>query len=147
LFDVQGLTRAYSCPFRFDRLWEYISTTRFCCRQADAELDKCPRDSLFLQMPAKYGDVFQHTATTYTQRKKYDFEHTGVYTLVASNCGNEEDYVLSGSVQVMNAYGYLPAYEYMKRPFFFWLLIVYICLTLLWIFRANKYRALLLDIH
>lgn len=57
---------------------------------------------------------------------------TGVYALVATNCGDLGGFRLSGTVSVLNPHGYLPANDYHKRSLFGLFAFVYFASFLAW---------------
>jgi hypothetical protein len=125
---------------KYSEFWNLISPQRFCCTLNDKEQGVCDDvDQLLVKKPkgASYEDVHVYSSQIAVSKalpeKKMSVRETGVYILVFSNCGDFSNGVVDGEVIVRNSYGYLPGNEYHKMPFYGWLLLIYIVLTVAWL--------------
>eukprot|EP00405_Crypthecodinium_cohnii_P039631 CAMPEP_0206541042 /NCGR_PEP_ID=MMETSP0325_2-20121206/9371_1 /ASSEMBLY_ACC=CAM_ASM_000347 /TAXON_ID=2866 /ORGANISM="Crypthecodinium cohnii, Strain Seligo" /LENGTH=539 /DNA_ID=CAMNT_0054038893 /DNA_START=220 /DNA_END=1836 /DNA_ORIENTATION=- len=124
---------------RFRDFWNLIDPNRFCSVQADvdAKLAEAP-DQLLVSKPPGVADedvnLYSHTVRFYMKEKDVQLpvHSTGVYILIYSNCGSYSEGLVSGSVIVKNAYGFLPGNEYHKMPFYGWMSFIYIVLAAIW---------------
>eukprot|EP00747_Dinoflagellata_sp_TGD_P030829 gnl/TRDRNA2_/TRDRNA2_134894_c1_seq1.p1 gnl/TRDRNA2_/TRDRNA2_134894_c1~~gnl/TRDRNA2_/TRDRNA2_134894_c1_seq1.p1 ORF type:complete len:532 (+),score=102.35 gnl/TRDRNA2_/TRDRNA2_134894_c1_seq1:53-1597(+) len=135
---------------RYKNFWELINPKKFCCAQADVASGQCKaKDQLMVRRPPGVSesevDIYKHTvrfplqAGEHPQDVKMNVRKTGVYILVLSNCGSFVDAVISGSVVVKNAYGFLPGNEYHKMPFYGWLLLIYGIMAVVWMLLTVRW--------
>ena len=76
-------------------------------------------------------------------------QKSGVYLLVASNCGdlNLASFRLQGTVRVRGYYGYLPGNEYPKLVFYKTMSFVYFGLSVVWVGISLRWHRELLTIQ
>eukprot|EP00929_Paragymnodinium_shiwhaense_P022206 TRINITY_DN14242_c0_g1_i4.p1 TRINITY_DN14242_c0_g1~~TRINITY_DN14242_c0_g1_i4.p1 ORF type:complete len:547 (-),score=94.57 TRINITY_DN14242_c0_g1_i4:18-1658(-) len=79
--------------------------------------------------------------------KQYDISKTGIYVLVVSNCGGAQHLKLSGTITVMNAYGFLPGSEYPRMGFYGYLALCYGLLGIAWTVLSIRHRGELFKIQ
>lgn len=125
---------------KYSQFWNLISPQKFCCAPEDKDSGSCDEvNQLLVNKPkgSTYEDVHVYSTavsvSTPSAEKKMSVRVSGVYILVFSNCGDFSAGTVDGSIEVKNSYGYLPGNEYHKMPFYGWLLLVYIFLTLVWL--------------
>jgi len=126
---------------RYKHFWDLIHPHKFCSTWDDVQQGRAEyQDQLLVQKKHDQRfldvDVYIHTIRfdTAPEDNGSQVQRTGVYILVFSNCGdlNVNDAVVSGTVVVRNAYGFLPGNEYHKMPFYGWLSLVYVGLGVIW---------------
>lgn len=128
-------------PYR--DFWNLIKPDKFCSSADDKAkgLAENP-DQLLVNKPpgVNNSDVNLYSYTvrfpahgdTHPSDLPVPVRSTGVYILVYSNCGNFSEAMVSGSVVVKNAYGFLPGNEYHKMPFYGWLSLIYAAMAVTW---------------
>lgn len=128
---------------RYSDFWNLIDPRKFCSTWDDIPQHRAENPgTLLLQKPTGMSPEdahvyihtirFPNTSNPHPKDIRRDVSKTGVYILVFSNCGDFSDAVVSGTVVVKNAYGFLPGNEYHKMPFYGWLLLVYVGLAVIW---------------
>jgi hypothetical protein len=152
--EVANYKGAQVSIMKYSQFWNLISPQRFCCTIVDKEQGACDEvDQLLVNKPkgASYEDVHVYSSPIAVSKalpeKKISVRETGVYILVFSNCGDFSNGVVDGEVIVRNSYGYLPGNEYHKMPFYGWLLLVYILLTVGWLALSLRWWKELFNIQ
>merc|ERR1719330_768353 len=80
------------------------------------------------------SDVWAYTVSMGSPRRGMDIKinRTGIWLMVISNCGHFDTGFINGNVTAKHAYGYLPANEVYKMPFYAGLGIVYGIMAAIW---------------
>jgi len=128
-------------PYR--DFWTLIKPDKFCASPEDVAQGYTDHaDQLLVNKPpgTNNSDVNLYSYTVrfpaFADQHQSDLpvpvRSTGVYILVYSNCGNYSEAIVSGSVVVKNAYGFLPGNEYHKMPFYGWLSLIYAAMAVTW---------------
>lgn len=121
-----------------------------CCSDALAAQGKCGKDQLNLdifgsnsaaQDPMAEADAYELVNFTLAANgSPLDvsevLHRTGIYVLMVSNCGIKTGARMSGTIEVRNPYGFLPANEYHKMPFYGWLALVYLVCGAAWAYLS-----------
>jgi len=93
-------------------------------------------------------EVIMHTVTdTAGSDNVVDLTTSGSYVLVFSNCGDQGGLAVSGTVEVKNPWGFLPAIEFHKTSLYGCLMLFYICTTIFWFISALRWWRQLLYIQ
>jgi len=143
---------------RYKDFWALINPRKFCSTPEDVARNRAnATDQLMVQIPPSKTsadvDVYMHmirfssSSSSHTKDEKIVVRRSGVYILVFSNCGNFSDAVVTGTVIMKNAYGFLPGNEYYKMPFYGWLLVVYVGLALAWLMLSLRWWKELFNIQ
>mmetsp|Transcript_94186 Transcript_94186/g.270004 ORF Transcript_94186/g.270004 Transcript_94186/m.270004 type:complete len:527 (+) Transcript_94186:121-1701(+) len=124
-------------PYR--DFWALINPNRFCATPDDVQnnLAEHAEQMLVQKGPGVSNtdvNLYAHTVKFHVVEKDLQIpvHSTGVYILVYSNCGDFSEAVVSGTVIVKNAYGFLPGNEYHKMPFYGWLSLIYTLMAIIW---------------
>eukprot|EP00931_Biecheleriopsis_adriatica_P063239 TRINITY_DN3824_c0_g1_i3.p1 TRINITY_DN3824_c0_g1~~TRINITY_DN3824_c0_g1_i3.p1 ORF type:complete len:503 (-),score=91.85 TRINITY_DN3824_c0_g1_i3:130-1638(-) len=140
--DYQGVQLSI-LPYR--SFWTLINPDKFCATEEDVKGGKAAAaNKLLTQKTPGVADadvnLYSHTvAFDAASDQQLPVHSTGVYILVFSNCGDFSGGEVSGSVIVKNAYGFLPANEYHKLPFYGWLSMVYGVMAMFWMGLSLRY--------
>lgn len=77
-----------------------------------------------------------------------EITETGKYIVLVAVCDSTVDNIqITGEVEVLNPYGYLPAKRYGTLAFSYALLILYFVFSLYWIIRCAYYRSQVMMVH
>lgn len=139
---------------RYQDFWTLIDTQRFCSGPTDVDQGAAKKEAqLLLRKPPDGESLEEMGVHVYTVRStplpdaRHNIEHSGIYTLVFSNCGELDQASVSGAVTVKNAYGFLPGNEFPKMQFYGTLLVVYLCLAATWMVLSFCFMKELLNIQ
>lgn len=143
---------------RYSDFWKIVDPKRFCSTYSDVASGRSKDpDTLLLNPPSgeKVEDMAVYTTSALfpsaDRAPQHDIskvvEKTGVYILILSNCGLNEQATVSGTVVVKNAYGFLPGDEFHKMPFYGWLLLVYVLLAVAWMALSIRWWRELFNIQ
>ncbi|EEA05692.1 lung seven transmembrane receptor family protein [Cryptosporidium muris RN66] len=121
---------------------------RFCCNEEDVLKGICPRENTLLRPNIENSDWFtQHMSIKGQDINSHILTKTGVYAIIISNCGTSREGTLAGFVSVKNAYGYLPATEYLKLSLYFVSCIIYALLGIYWIYKCLRHHKQLVSMQ
>lgn len=117
----------------FNRIWDLIDPTNFCCREGSCDYGKLVVRPGVRQPPSEVG-IFTYTVNfTHPPTTTHELvRKTSAYALAISNCGSMNDAKLTGVVTVRNSYGFLPGTEYHKLATYKSLAVVYLAYLLVW---------------
>jgi len=118
---------------------QFLSGSKTVVRRLSAHLQDS--DVFLKTIPVLDKSQYMNKAT------KMHVQHSGVYIMVLSNCGDVEHGTVSGSVIVRNPYGFLPGNEYPKLPFFVVLSIIHLCMAAMWLHVLHKSNSTLFRIQ
>ena len=135
-----------------DKSWmDYWPENSFCCSKSSVNSGLCHFEQLnTLIVPVNLPGAFLQTFTIQNGETTkfshdptithHDIKETGMYILLMGNCGASSSNVLmSGQIESMDPYGYLPADLFGNLPFYLALSCTYTILAILWIYVNAKY--------
>lgn len=147
--DLKGYAGLQVSMIPYDEFWTLVDSKRFCTSDVDVYQGQAKKENVLYLMNTK--DVSDKDQDWYTfsvpwipleskettaavppASKEEPMHQTAVYILMISNCGNYSAGRISGSIIVRNSHGYLPGNEYHKLPFYGWLAIAYVGISILW---------------
>ncbi|CEM16625.1 unnamed protein product [Vitrella brassicaformis CCMP3155] len=132
---------------RFTDFWSIISPQKFCCNEDDIAVGLCSvKDTL---IGSREKPMYRHGIEygPHPARDRQLLSQTGVYVLTFSNCGDKKGGTISGKVVVKNPYGYLPGSEYPRMPFYGYLTLAYMFLSVVWFAASLRWNTELIKIQ
>jgi len=128
---VASTARVQVAILPLDEFDKMVDTTNFCNAnglklRGDAE-----------SHAGKLAGPFTISLTT--SKQEAWLSHSGVYALTIANCANLTDFKLSGAVSVKNPHGFLSAIDYNKANLYWGFFVVYLVVSLAWVFAAQRW--------
>lgn len=137
----------------YSKFWQQVDRHKFCSDRVDVSLkvakqtDQLLVKSTNITEATRYIHTVPFTGSSLPTDSQARIRETGIYMLGLSNCGDVRGITVSGRVTVKNAYGFLPANEYRKMPFYGWLALAYTVLAFTWTTFSLRWWRELFTLH
>jgi hypothetical protein len=122
------------------------------CKQTNVDRNECSTDDI--NKIIVRGNLSTKILNNYYQVKdskpssvNYTVEKTGYYCTLVYSRAKTTSNELVAQLTFVNSFGLIPAIEYPKLPFYGFLTVVYLGITIAWIYAAYKYWTALLTIQ
>lgn len=137
---------------KYSHFWDLVDPKHFCATQEDVSGGIADHvDRFFVKKPVgqKNQDVDMYVTMLPPKGKRLqkNISASGVYLLVITNCGNSNGAVVSGTITVKNAYGFLPGIDFFKKPFYGWMCGIYVVLAIIWLLLSLRWWTELFSIQ
>jgi len=94
--------------------------------------DFCDGNKLHFKRGEKHDEVVTFNVGADAASHTADLKFSGPYALTITNCGDLTGLAITGSVEVKNPWGFLPATEFNKKAFFAGVAVFYAITALVW---------------
>jgi len=104
-----------------DKFWNIIDAEQFC-----------DHNKLHFKGGDTHDDVVTFNVGADAASHTADLKFSGPYALTITNCGDLTGLAITGSVEVKNPWGFLPAIEFNKKAFYAGASVFYVITALVW---------------
>mmetsp|Transcript_79640 Transcript_79640/g.258101 ORF Transcript_79640/g.258101 Transcript_79640/m.258101 type:complete len:483 (-) Transcript_79640:269-1717(-) len=104
-----------------DKFWNIVDAEQFC-----------DRNKLHFKGGDTHDEVVTFNVGADAASHIADLKFSGPYALTITNCGDLTGLAITGSVEVKNPWGFLPAIEFNKKAFYAGASVFYVITALVW---------------